>query len=245
MRQKEKRKKMNTRITYIGIAAIAFAAGVAHANVVIDLGYKASGISGGNYNDIYGDSRDAIAGDYTLVDFDTGLTAHTLTLSANIMTAGWGDSGNGYEGVKPASLDGYAATALDDGLFLNNSSNPDPVLTFAFSNLVANQQYEFLVYGGRTTSVGQPLYAALTVGTLGAGADMEMASTLNNATDTISFVGTSTADGLLSVDFSAGGTGDAAALNFISMEAIPEPAALGLIAVFGGGILFVRRRFMI
>jgi hypothetical protein len=74
---------------------------------------------------------------------------------------------------------------------------------------------------------------------------MEMASTLNNATDTISFVGTSTADGLLSVDFSAGGTGDAAALNFISMEAIPEPAALGLIAVFGGGILFVRRRFMI
>jgi hypothetical protein len=31
----------------------------------------------------------------------------------------------------------------------------------------------------------------------------------------------------------------------ITMTAIPEPATLGLVAAFGGGILFIRRRFMI
>jgi hypothetical protein len=34
-------------------------------------------------------------------------------------------------------------------------------------------------------------------------------------------------------------------LRDFSIQAIPEPATLGLIAVFGGGILFIRRRFMI
>jgi hypothetical protein len=31
----------------------------------------------------------------------------------------------------------------------------------------------------------------------------------------------------------------------ITLTAIPEPATLGMVAVFGGGILFIRRRFMI
>jgi hypothetical protein len=33
--------------------------------------------------------------------------------------------------------------------------------------------------------------------------------------------------------------------NGLALVAIPEPATLGLITAFGGGLLFIRRRFMI
>lgn len=230
---------------YLAVVSVALLSIAANAEVVMDLGAAASGTSGGNYNDIYGETRADIAGDYTLVDFDTGLAAGSLSLSANNMAGGWADSGNGYTGAKPASLAGYAATALDDGLFINNGVNPDPVLTFAFSGLLANKEYEFLVYGARSNQ-GEPLYADLAVGTLGSGADMDILSTLNNTSDTISFIATSTAGGLLTVDFGSGSAASSAAqLNFISVAAIPEPATLGLVAAFGGGILFVRRRLML
>lgn len=41
-----------------------------------------------------------------------------------------------------------------------------------------------------------------------------------------------------------GGTGDPID-TALSITTIPEPATLGLIAVFGGGVIFIRRRFMI
>lgn len=34
-------------------------------------------------------------------------------------------------------------------------------------------------------------------------------------------------------------------INAIQVRAIPEPATIGMIAMFGGGMLFIRRRFMI
>lgn len=41
-------------------------------------------------------------------------------------------------------------------------------------------------------------------------------------------------------------TGTAAAnLDSVSVDVIPEPATIGLIGIFGAGVLFVRRRFMI
>lgn len=43
----------------------------------------------------------------------------------------------------------------------------------------------------------------------------------------------------------AGSSGHHLWLDNVAVSAIPEPATLGLIAAFGGGILFIRRRFMI
>jgi len=42
-----------------------------------------------------------------------------------------------------------------------------------------------------------------------------------------------------------GGTKVKATFSDFQMEAIPEPATLGMISLFAGGILFIRRRFML
>lgn len=34
-------------------------------------------------------------------------------------------------------------------------------------------------------------------------------------------------------------------LNALTLHAIPEPATLGLVAIFGGGVMFIRRRMMV
>lgn len=43
----------------------------------------------------------------------------------------------------------------------------------------------------------------------------------------------------------AGSAGHHLWLDNIGVSAVPEPATLGLVAVFGGAVLFIRRRFMI
>lgn len=45
-------------------------------------------------------------------------------------------------------------------------------------------------------------------------------------------------------DASRSGQDDILELGQLQFELIPEPATLGLVAAFGGGILFIRRRFM-
>ncbi len=45
----------------------------------------------------------------------------------------------------------------------------------------------------------------------------------------------------------SGGTDNSTAVGFggMTFDTIPEPATLGLVAVFGGAVLFIRRRFML
>ncbi|WP_372846721.1 PEP-CTERM sorting domain-containing protein [Pontiella sp.] len=60
-------------------------------------------------------------------------------------------------------------------------------------------------------------------------------------------------EGLTSVEFriyfdhraGSGGGNNVFLDNVVVNAVIPEPATLGLVAVFGGGVLFIRRRFMI
>jgi len=42
-----------------------------------------------------------------------------------------------------------------------------------------------------------------------------------------------------------GGTQTAGGFNEVAFSSIPEPATLGMVALFGGGILFIRRKLMI
>ena len=59
---------------------------------------------------------------------------------------------------------------------------------------------------------------------------------------------------LADITFTTGGIGDIAGFRIssantdiqdVGIAAIPEPATLGIMAVFGGAVLFIRRRFMI
>jgi hypothetical protein len=61
-------------------------------------------------------------------------------------------------------------------------------------------------------------------------------------------IGTFVADSttqLFEINTSGGASNNGTRLTGYQLRAIPEPATLGLIAAFGGGILFIRRRFMI
>jgi hypothetical protein len=59
------------------------------------------------------------------------------------------------------------------------------------------------------------------------------------------FTLTSDASGNASIDYAFASGGIFVGLNGFDLQAVPEPATLGLVAAFGGGILFIRRRFMI
>ncbi|MDF7808371.1 PEP-CTERM sorting domain-containing protein [Pontiellaceae bacterium B12219] len=56
-------------------------------------------------------------------------------------------------------------------------------------------------------------------------------------------IGTFTADATTQ-DLAFSGT-DSGIMTAVQVRAIPEPATIGLIGAFGGGLLFVRRRFMV
>jgi hypothetical protein len=62
---------------------------------------------------------------------------------------------------------------------------------------------------------------------------------------TDSVFATSTAMTIHISDITSDTAGNDVDLDDVSFVAIPEPATLGLIAAFGGGIVFIRRRFMI
>lgn len=47
------------------------------------------------------------------------------------------------------------------------------------------------------------------------------------------------------IRWGADGTGKGLGIDNVSVTAIPEPATMGLVALFGGAVLFIRRRFMI
>ncbi|MDF7809089.1 PEP-CTERM sorting domain-containing protein [Pontiellaceae bacterium B12219] len=55
---------------------------------------------------------------------------------------------------------------------------------------------------------------------------------------------TSDGSGTATIDY-VNVNGSWLALNGFDLQAVPEPATLGMVALFGGGILFIRRRFMI
>ncbi len=68
--------------------------------------------------------------------------------------------------------------------------------------------------------------------------DFELTTTFGLATDAGGF-DILTADG-----FTTGNNFTGAAVHRYTLVAVPEPATLGMVVAFGGGILFIRRRFM-
>lgn len=119
-------------------------------------------------------------------------------------------------------------------------------LSFSVDNLEAGQ-YELTVYGSRyraasslTASIGtedtatEVFGTSTSVGTIYGVFTIEF--DIENAGDSLE----------VSFDMTASRNDDSnVAIAAVTLASIPEPATLGLIASFGGGILVVRRRFMI
>ncbi len=152
-------------------------------------------------------------------------------------SAGWIDGS--YWGANPTGITGDYLNLMIAGGPYNGSS-------LTLNNLTVGQQYAVQLWANdsRTAGIGRT-----TIYSDGNGNSVTLDQ---NTTDAVGgpgqfVIGTFTADAtgtqLINV---AGGAGTGISMfNAIQVRAIPEPATLGMVAAFGGAILFIRRRFML
>ncbi|MDF7808664.1 PEP-CTERM sorting domain-containing protein [Pontiellaceae bacterium B12219] len=117
--------------------------------------------------------------------------------------------------------------------------------TITLGNLTDGQEYQVQVFSSDTRS-GRNNVLVLDGGTAGEFTSLGNGSVAAGGAGGTYVIGTFTADATGEASFFADylGSGNAN-INAIQIRAIPEPATIGLVAAFGGGILFIRRRLMI
>lgn len=174
-----------------------------------------------------------------LWDDDTGGLNSGQNLTGGTLTAA--DGVGGRDGV--ALLDLGSAT----GQWLNLNSGNIPLTSYAGQEYTFT--YDLYVPAATTGLAGQSVYNTVEGGGNGwvVPATYTPTDTWFTKTRTGTIVGA--ADGSVLVNINRGEAAPAAGtfvyLDNIKFEAIPEPATLGMVAVFGSGLLFIRRRFMI
>ncbi len=73
----------------------------------------------------------------------------------------------------------------------------------------------------------------------------EISLTTNGQDESLVFTTGATVSGNVAIRLARTGTsGSWGGFDVATLDAIPEPATLGMVAVFGGGILFIRRKLM-
>ncbi len=132
-----------------------------------------------------------------------------------------------YAGPYPAAVGPYAASALKDGLYVNNSAT----LSLRFSGLDADKTYNILTYGARGNS-GTSQHYTLVAGTSSSPVSVSF-NPLNNAVTAPAWNGiTPAAGGVISLEISAAGTGSTVqALNLLGLTEI-TPATPPVISSF-------------
>lgn len=159
---------------------------------------------------------------------DTGDVASGWSLS--VAKGGGGDvgsagSGANYTGNYPAAVGAFAATALRDGAFVNNSAT----FTLTFSGLDSAKTYDLLSYGARGNS-GTESSISLLSGTSGSPNSVSFAP-LNNATVAPEWTAISpAAGGVIELRINAPASG-ATGLNFLQLHET-DGVALPSIASF-------------
>ena len=126
-------------------------------------------------------------------------------------------------------------------------ASPKEAVTVPLTGLVENQEYRIQVFlfDGRLSENGR----AMEFDGSGLG---QYANGASGAWGTgLLATGTFTADATQAQDFTVEtftddtyATSVGSQINAITLHAIPEPATLGMVALFGGGILFIRRKLM-
>jgi hypothetical protein len=182
----------------------------------------------------------------TRAEFGTPITPAGPTAGSSAGSAWLFARSSDLQATPDAVTDYFGFTvAADAGKTLNLESFKFDLVTIA--NLISDPQYiataqlYYAVDGGTSfATIGSALTSAATVATVFA--PVESANI-----DLSGITGASSVEFRLGLGDTRDSTARAAWIQGIQLNGtvIPEPATLGLLGAFGGGMLFIRRRFMI
>jgi hypothetical protein len=172
---------------------------------------------------------------------DTEGAASGVSLNVSASTSATDLRGNA-QAVAHDAITGIDTGATDDGFWINCGTVPGTLtFTLTYTGLTGDK-YNLLLAPGTTSQ--DVIYDVVT----GTGDDDTFTFTSANSTSsTATWTDVVPVSGeiVLTGTMVATGNFNNTRLNFMSLEAVPEPATLGLVAAFGGAVLFIRRRFMI
>ncbi|MDF7799293.1 PEP-CTERM sorting domain-containing protein [Pontiellaceae bacterium B1224] len=209
------------------LGAVLMSTGLAHANLVVNGGFEDPANAGTN--------NDQNPNGWSVFETDLGTNPGRQVRTRS---------------SSPAPYEGALALQF-------NAGNSDPVgQIWQTVTTTAGQEYGFEMWAATfRDSESNPgnimnLKVELRDGTGTNGtvlASFDTAGTVTTTwqqfTDTVT--ASSSALTIHISDITSDTAGNDVDLDNVSLVAIPEPATLGLIAVFGGGILFIRRRFTV
>lgn len=222
-------------------AAVLLAAGAAQAAVITSAGYSAVNST----DDIVADGFDSVV---TAVNVFGGAdsTVNGVTFTADSYTAGDGGGGIGYslvnDGTYEAAQSTMTVTGADFLFSTVNLGDTGQFIADAVTGLDADTDYVLEVYlSDEHSSRKSDLYYSIGTEsgsiayTQGSGPATKLQVAFNTEDDT-------TFNWSIMNDETGGYH---TKISGYALYAVPEPATLGMLAAFGGGILFIRRRFMI
>ncbi|WP_372798335.1 hypothetical protein [Pontiella sp.] len=151
-----------------------------------------------------------------------------------------GTNGDYIKNAAPsAGLGSTDVSIYDDHLAANDLTGPD-FITVTYTGL--DDSLTYTLTGGMARSTGPAAFdQTYTVG----GIDYDYTGGGSAVDAYAEYTGLSSSGGVLSFTVSDYTDSDLASISQMSLEAIPEPATLGLVAAFGGAVLFIRRRLMV
>ena len=173
-----------------------------------------------------------------LVDTDGGATG----LDLNVLVSGDAHAA-GQTTSNHDAVSGIDDSALDDGFWVNNGALGDDVdnqvnFVLTFSDLSA-PYYNIQLTSGNGT--GRSTSWSITTGTGDAGIFTHTGGSTSGI-GSWSNVYPSGGDIVLTGSFTTTGAFNTSTVNFISLEAIPEPATTGMVGLGAAVMLFIRRR---
>ncbi|MDF7808051.1 hypothetical protein P4E94_11425 [Pontiellaceae bacterium B12219] len=229
---------MKKTIWTAGVAMMVV--GLAQASLVYSTDFSVPYNSGNGAFVLGGATPDISTNEWFGSSNGVGVNNDVLTLgntSANrfrgsgiwLDAAGWA---TGLVTVKVAAAD-FSAGTDSEAIFQ----------AYAATGVDASNSVSLDLHGAQSTGADPIATGTATIGALGA---EQYINANGTATFTFNYNGTDQYIGLVFANSNdpSTGTGNTVVLDNLTVNTIPEPATMGLIAAFGGGLLFIRRLFL-